>query len=221
MLSLYHYTRIGADILAIPSVKLEGIRKSITAAADIYSKQLAGKVFLYVVGEEYFEVSFQTRCFMHLTGVVSYLNAESFYNKAKTSKLTTKQFGFNASHNYVTAKKKLSCLSNLPNLTCQLVCVVKSMTTLSLVYKVGLTNLDFTIGLTEDLDSAGTKISNYLLPRTLRVKDDAVSNSADAEFVDFILSKDATSDKYETICYADPDKTIPDSLKHLISDKDK
>ena len=204
--------------MAIPSAKLEGIRNSITTAATVYSKQLAGKVFLYIIGEEYFEVSFQTKCFMHLTGVVSYLNAESFYNKAKASKLTTKQFGFNANHNYVTAKKKLTCLAKLPDLTCQLVCVVKNMTTLSLVYKIGLTNLNFTIGLTEDLDSAGTKISDYLLPRTLRVKDDAVNNSVRAEFIEFILSKDATSDKYETICYADPDKIIPDSVKHLISD---
>ena len=73
----------------------------------------------------------------------------------------------------------------LPALTNSLVCVVKEMNTVTLTYKVGVTNLNFTIGLTENIDCMGNKINEWLLPRTLRVKDKAIENSAYAEFIDF------------------------------------
>lgn len=75
----------------------------------------------------------------------------------------------------------------LPSLTEELVCVVKDMQTLTLTYKIGVTNLDFTIGLTENIDFEGNKINDWFLPRTLRVRDKAIENSPSAEFVDFIF----------------------------------
>ena len=103
------------------------IRTQIIAAAKSYRDNLVGKVFLYVVGKEYFEVVFQTNRFMHLTGVNSNLSAQDFYNKAKNSLLSTGQFYFDDKHLYSGAKKKLPHLLVLPNLTNSLVCVVKDM----------------------------------------------------------------------------------------------
>lgn len=175
--------------MATKADKKENIRKQIIATSQLYRDELAGKVFLYVVGEEYFEVVYQTNCFMHLTGVNSTLNAQDYYEKAKSSMLTTNQIYFDDKHSYTAAKKKLPCLLKLPMLTNSLVCVVKNMQTLTLTYKMGLTNVDFTVGLTENLDFSGNKINDWFLPRTLRVKDKSIENSGYAEFVDFIFLK--------------------------------
>ena len=173
------------------SDKKERIRAQIIEASRIYSMHLAGKVFLYVIGETSFEVAFQTDRFMHLTGAKSTLTAQRFYDKAKNATLTTQQIYFDQGHPFAAAKRKLPCLMMLPNLTNNLVCVVKDMTTVTLTYKIGITNIDFTIGLTENIDFQGNKINDWFLPRTLRTKDKSIENSAQAEFVDFIFMRDA------------------------------
>lgn len=198
--------------------KKENIRKQIIAASHAYRDKLAGKVFLYVVGNDYFEVVFQTDRFMHLTGVNSKLNAQDFYEKAKNSTLSTGQIYFDQAHHYNGAKKKLPCLLQLSTLTNDLVCVVKDMQTVTLTYKIGVTNLNFTLGLTENVDFNGNKINDWFLPRTLRVKDKAIENSCDSEFVDFIFSKDASNDKYTTMTFAEKGKEAPLSIKGLLDE---
>lgn len=64
------------------------IRQGITEAEIVYFQNLAGKTFLYVCGDEYFEVSFLIDHFLHLTGVETRLSAKDFYNNAKKSILT-------------------------------------------------------------------------------------------------------------------------------------
>ena len=49
----------------------------------MYSQNLAGKTYLYVYGNEYFEVSFPIDHFLHLTGVETRLSAKDFYKNAK------------------------------------------------------------------------------------------------------------------------------------------
>lgn len=191
------------------NIKDEQIRKQIITASEVYRDKLAGRVFLYVYGESYFEVVFPTDRFRHLTGVNSSISAQEFYDKAKSSMLSAGQIFYDREHTYRGAKRKLPCLTMLPALTNNVVCVVKDMKTVTLTYKIGVTNLDFTIGLSENLDLEGNKINDWFLPRTLRVKDKAIESSADAEFIDFIFSKDASVDKYSTMTYADKDKKPP------------
>lgn len=81
------------------------VRNQIITASNVYSNGLAGKMFLYVFGNEFFEVVFKTDRFMHLTGVNSILNAQSFYNMARSSKLTTAQFYFDSQHSFTSAKQ--------------------------------------------------------------------------------------------------------------------
>lgn len=199
-------------------IKNEQIRKQIIAASEVYRDHLAGKVFLYVYGASYFEVVFPTNRFRHLTGVNSSISAQEFYDKARDATLSTGQILYDKEHTYRGAKKKLPCLLLLPALTNDVVCVVKDMKTVTLIYKIGVTNLDFTIGLSENLDLEGNKINDWFLPRTLRVKDKAIEKSADAEFVDFIFSKDASMDKYSTMSYADKGKKPPLVIKDLLAD---
>ena len=111
--------------MASKSQKKNTIRQDIIEAASIYGEHLAGHTFLYVYGDEYFEVTFPKNCFLHLTGVETYLSANEFYKKAKRDMLSTRQFYFTQRHPFANAKKKLPCLKQLPELTTSMVCILK------------------------------------------------------------------------------------------------
>lgn len=115
-------------------------------------------------------------------------------------------------------KKKLPCLKRLHELTNDMVCILKDMQTVTIIYKLSVTNLEFTLGLTENVDNQGKKINDFFLPMSLRVEDTSVEKSIDGEIVDFIFSKDASKTKYDSILVEDKHKIIPDCVKHLISD---
>ena len=201
----------------INTEKIE-LRKQIISAANVYKQNLAGQVFLYVYGSTYFEVAYMTDCFKHLTGVDSPLRGNAFYDNAKNATLATNQIYFNSRHPLKTAKKKIVCLHQLPQLTKDLVCVVKDMHTITITYKLGITNLEFTVGLTENLDTNGSKVNDWLIPRTLRINDKAIDAAADAEFVDFIFSKKAPDSQYSKLCFATPDAQLPETVKALLTD---
>lgn len=205
-------------IMADINVEKIELRKQIISAANIYKNHLAGQVYLYVYGDTYFEVAYMTHCFKHLTGVESPLRGNAFYDNAKNATLTTDQIQFNSRHPLKTAKKKVICLHQLPQLTKDLVCVVKDMHTVTITYKLGITNLEFTIGLTENLNPSGDKVNDWLIPRTLRINDKAIDTSKDAEFVDFIFSKKATESQYSTLCFAASGVTLSENAKPLLSE---
>ena len=203
--------------MATKTDKKNMIRQNIIDSAAIYSQNLAGKVFLYVYGNEFFEVSFPVDHFLHLTGVETRLSAKDFYKNAKRAILTNNQFYFDTRHPYANAKKKLPCLKRLPELTNDTVCILKDMRTLTIVYKLSVTNLEFTLGLTENTDDKGNKINDFFLPMSLRVEDSSVEKSNDGE-VDFIFFRDASVSRYETLLVKDESKNIPNCIKHLIKE---
>ena len=205
--------------MATKADKKNVIRQGIIDSATIYSQSLAGKAFLYAYGDEFFEVSFPTDHFLHLTGVETNLSARDFYKNAKKAKLTNDQFYFDLRHPYANAKKKLPCLKRLPELTNDMVCILKEMQTVTIIYKLSVTNLEFTLELTENTDVNGNKINNFFLPMSLRVEDTSVEKSSNGEIVDFIFTKDASIAKYDTLLVEDKNKTIPDNIKHLINEK--
>ena len=205
--------------MATKTDKKNAIRQGIIDAAAIYSRNLAGKAFLYVYGDEYFQVSFPVDHFLHLTGVETKLSAKDFYKNAKKGKLTNSQFYFDARHPYANAKKKLPCLKRLPELTNNYVCILKDMQTVTIIYKLSVTNLEFTLGLTENTDDKGKKKNDFFLPMSLRVEDSSVEKSNDGEIVDFIFSKDASMAKYDTLLVEDKHKSIPESIKQLIREE--
>ena len=204
--------------MATKTDKKNAIRQGIIDSAVIYSQNLAGKDFLYVYGDEYFEASFPVDHFLHLTGVETKLSAKEFYKNAKKGKLTNSQFYFDARHPYANAKKKLPCLKRLPELTNDMVCILKDMQTVTIKYKLSVTNLEFTLGLTENTDDKGKKENDFFLPMSLRVEDSSVEKSNDGEIVDFIFSKDASMAKYDTLLVEDKHKSIPERIKQLISE---
>ena len=205
--------------MATKAEKKEALRKEIINSASVYSSKLAGKHFLYVYGEEYFEVSFPADCFLHLTGVETNLSAKDFYKISKKGNLTNSQFYFSSRYPFANAKKKLPCLKRLPELTNGLVCILKDMQTVKITYKLSVTNLEFMLGLTENSDKNGNRVNNLFFPMSLRVEDSSVEKSADGEIVDFIFSKDASVAKYDTMLVKDDKKTIPTIVQSLLSDE--
>lgn len=204
--------------MATKTDKKNAIRQGIIDSAVIYSSDLAGKTFLYVYGNDFFEVSFPVDHFLHLTGVETELSAKNFYKNAKKGILTNNQFYFSVRHPYANAKKKLPYLKRLPELTNEMVCILKDMQTVTIIYKLSVTNLEFTLGLTENFDKYGKKINDCFLPMTLRVKDSSVEKSTDGDIVDFIFTKEASNGKYCNLIVKDESKNIPDSVRHLIDD---
>lgn len=205
--------------MATKTDKKNVIRQEIIDSASIYSQKLAGKAFLYVYGDEYFEVSFPIDHFLHLTGVETKLSARDFYKNAKRAKLTNSQFYFDARHPYANAKKKLPCLKRLPELTSNIICILKDMQTVTIIYKLSVTNLEFTLGLIENIDSKGNKINDFFLPMSLRVEDSSVEKSNGGEVVDYIFSKNASVAEYDVLLFEDDQKTIPKSVWHMINKK--
>ena len=86
--------------MATKKDKKNAIRQDIIDAAKVYSRDLAGKTFLYVYGVEFFEVSFSVERFLHLTGVETPLYAKAFYKNAKKAILNDGQFYFSQRHPY-------------------------------------------------------------------------------------------------------------------------
>lgn len=78
--------------MATKTDKKNAIRQEIMDSAVIYSSDLAGKTFLYVYGNEFFEVSFPVDHFLHLTGVETRLSAKDFYKNAKKGILTKQEY---------------------------------------------------------------------------------------------------------------------------------
>ena len=204
--------------MATKAEKKRLLRKEIIDAAKEYSKRLAGKTFLYVYKNEYFEVAFPVDHFLHLTGVETNLDKKSFYSKAKKAQLTDRQFYFSSRYPYATAKKKLSALKRLPELTTDTVCILKDMRTNSVVYKLSVSNLEFTLGLTEDTDGQGRKRSELFLPMSLRVEDKSVEKSKDGEIVDFIFSKSASESVYSNLLVQDKNKNLIDLVKEMVNE---
>ena len=194
------------------------IREQIVKAAYQYSL-LANKIYMYICGEQYFELLFAVGCFRHLTGVASSLSAEDFYKNALNKSLTDKQIQFTPRQTMKKAKKKLPCLIRLPELTDSTVCIVRDMKTNTLVYKLGLTNLEFTLGVAQPT-FVNKFPENVYIPRSLRVKDKAIENSDSGEFVDFILEKnlDNIGAKYSKITYRDKGKAFPDVLLPMLDE---
>lgn len=201
--------------------KKENIRHEIIESAIVYSQELAGKTFLYVFKDEYFELYFPVDRFLHLTGVKSVLSAKNFYKSAKRRLLTDRQFYFDSRYPYDNARKKLPCIIRLSELTRNIVCVLKDLKTYSITYKLSLTNLEFTLGLTENKDDNGNLINKLMVPMTLRVEDSSVEKSSGGEIVDFIFCKDSSHNLYDTIMFIDKTKKIPDSIVDMLANNIK
>lgn len=203
--------------MASKEQKKEQLREAILNSAKAYSENLVGKDFLYVVGDQYFEVSFPKDRFLHLTGVQTSISAADFYRFAKNRKLSSNQFYLTATHNFYNAKKKLSCLPMLHDLTTTPIRILYDYQTSTLTYKLCLTNETITLCLSRNTDQNGNETSEVYFPISLRINDHAVTASkCEDNGVDFIFTKDTSKPMYSTLLMSDTSKTLTDRIQRLI-----
>lgn len=161
---------------------------------------LMNKTFLIYFDGEYIEVAFYKKNFRHLTGIESTCSAESFYKKVKNNQLTEKQIYFCKQHPYRTCKQKTHILKNLDKMFTEDLIIVKNAVAENYDFKIGCTNLKFTLCFKNEESEIN---NNILFPCSIRVNDDCFSISQSQHLVEFILSKDNEKPRYDVLLYGD------------------
>lgn len=184
------------------------VRNQIVLAAKNYSEQLSSQIFLYVFGNQYIEVMFRTSDFLHLTGIGTKLYSKKFFMLAKQGKIVNDQLFFAPKYPFKAVMKKLECLVRLPELTTEDVIILLDMQTETVTYKIGLSNLEFSIGMYEK--------DGFYSPQSLRGKGKPIENSLGGEVVDFIFARENGEHKYTRCTFQDPAKEIPAAVLPLL-----
>lgn len=181
---------------------------------------LLNNTYLIVFEGNYIEITFFKKNYKHLTGVMSSLSAEDFYNKAKNRQLSENQIFFSKNHPYRTCKDKLYYLDNVDKLFLSDFFVVENVTTLTRSYKLGFTDLNYSMLFTENTDNFGNRINEVLIPASIRVREDEFDKSSAQYSADFVFKKqNDINEKYKELIFGDLRKIneIPDEIKKLIS----
>lgn len=196
---------------------LDAVKQSVKKYADI----LVGRTFLYVFEGRYIEVVFRTKDFLHLTGIQTNLTPKEFFKEALRGTLMPNQIKeFTPSHPYNLCEKKLSQLENLSKLTNTPIFILEDLKTQTFTYKFGLTELNFTLCLSHDVDLEGNMKSSFYIPRSLRVED-SFGRESNAFEVNYIFSKRNDEKKYSVITCNDGKTKVselPDMIKMMLSD---
>lgn len=196
------------------------IRNKIIKAAQVYSEELAGKYYIYIYEGKYIEILFKTHNFGHLTGVISPLSGKDFYKKSKNSQLHVGQFSFKDKQADL-AIKKTNKLDKLPELTKNDAFIIEDMSSGSRIYKIGMTNLDFSLGVIENRDSKTNQIiDKFLIPTTFRIRGEKdFNNNPNVYQIDLILMKDNLIKKYDTVCFGNINNVeLGEEIRQLINE---
>lgn len=169
----------------------------ISAAAELYKKNLVGRQFLYVFDGRFIEVMYKAENFLHLTGVGTGLSAKQFYKYAVNRILSTSQILFNAAHPYDLCVRKLQHLCSMTDLATSECFMLEEIKTNTQLYKFGTTNLDFTLCFGVDSKQDGSYIAQSLRDENCFAK------SRDVYIVTHILSKQNDKKRYENMLYMD------------------
>ena len=169
----------------------------ISAAAELYKKNLVGRQFLYVFDGRFIEVMYKAENFLHLTGVGTGLSAKQFYKYAVNRILSTSQILFNAAHPYDLCVRKLQHLCDMAELAASECFMLEEIRTSTQLYKFGTTNLDFTLCFGLDSKREGSYIAQSLRDENCFAK------SRDVYTVTHILSKQNDKKRYEKLLYMD------------------
>ncbi|MFI3207496.1 MAG: PBECR4 domain-containing protein [Eubacteriales bacterium] len=180
--------------------KKDIIRNNIINSVQVYKNKLAGKYYLYIFENQYFEMYFGTDNFLHLTGVKTALTPNQFYQLAKNGHLQKAQMSFEPRFPLNTALKKTNGLQNLDNFINEDCFVIKDFITDTETYPFVLTNIDqsILIGLKAE------EIEVMYIPKSFRIKGNVFDKTTNDKLfeVDYILSKTDKQAKYNTVLYS-------------------
>ena len=192
----------------------------INMAADQYRKYLVGKQFMYVFDGRYIEVIYKAENFRHLTGVETSLPAQTFYSYAARKILTTSQIGFSAKHPFALCVRKVEHIGEVAVMAGSESFMLEEISTNTQSYKFGTTDLNFTLCMNKELDTAGNEKGDCYVVQSLR-DEDCFSKSKSAYSVTHIFSKQNDKKKYTDLLFMDRNSNLtdlPDEIKLLLDE---
>lgn len=197
------------------------IAARINAAAKKYKSKLVGNTFLIIYEENYIELSFRAKNFLHLCGVDTTIQgAIPFYRKACSKYgISEKEISFSNNHPYNLADIKTANLSDAIDLLTNEILIATDIQTKSHIYALGATDLEIVMCLDKDNQVANN--SNIFVPWSLRVEYLQNSKFTDLYAVDYVFKKDTNSSSgYSDLVYGDAAglTRLPDYIKSLIDD---
>lgn len=189
-------------------------------AAKIYNEFFVGKTFMYVFEGNHIQVTYRSKDFKHLTGVANNDNPTIFFKIARTDKLSHGQIYFDVRHPYNLARKKVSALLTFQRMIEDDLLVLEKITTDTVSYTFGVTDLDFTLCLINPTDRNGNIINkDYFVPQSLRVED-SVSRSKNVYEVNYIFVKKNDEPCYTDMLYTDGSLSIFELSDDITKDLD-
>lgn len=191
------------------------IIKKIHNAAIAYKNYFIGNTYMFVFEGQYIEVMFKKSSFLHLTGVDTKLNAENFFEHAVLNRgLRPQEVMFGPNNPYDLAEKKTEYLSDLYKITITDVVIATDITTMTFTYGIGITNLEFTVCLGDDVDSAGNLKSNCKVPYSFRVEELDNNKFKTLYEANYVFKKRTGTKEYNEITYGDTTelKNLPEEI---------
>ncbi|MCD8215255.1 MAG: PBECR4 domain-containing protein [Clostridiales bacterium] len=198
----------------------QSIIQIIKQAAIQYESHMVGRSFLYVFEGKTITVLFRKKDFMHLTGVSSVLSASQFFKNATKGILRETQINFTPRHPYDLCLKKMKYIQNLTDITNTDIFMLEDMTTNTYTYKFCLSELNFTVCLSNDTDKNGNVVSDHYIARSLRTED-SFDRAKNAYEVQYIFSKMNNEQMYNKLMYKDSNVSISDLPQSVLDVLDK
>lgn len=199
--------------------KLDIVKRNVINAASVYSKQLAGRYYLYIFEGNCFEMYYGTDNFLHLTGAGTFLSPNQFYQLAKDGLLQSKQIRCSKRFPLSVAIKKSANLIDLDKFVREGYFVIKDLVTDTNTYPYAITNIDQSvlIGLKNE-----EEVEEIYIPKSFRIKGN-VFNKAESDNlfeIQMILSKTDIEAKYNNILFQEKVKIseLPDFIQDKIDD---
>lgn len=202
---------------------LNRIVSSISSAAKLYQQFLVGRKFLYAFDGRFIEVIYKAQNFRHLTGVETSLSAKRFYQAAVHDQLQTSQIHFSKTHPYDLCLRKVKHLHEIATLAASESFLLEEIRTNTQSYKFGTTDLNFTLCMNQELDTAGKAISECFVVQSLR-DEDCFQRAKNVYPVTHILSKPNDAHYYTDIVYLEQGEslsTLPVPIQSMISNPEE
>lgn len=204
---MFELKKIGVLVLENKRNRRLENKKAITVdiikAAKIYDEFFVGNTFMYVFEGNHIQVTYRSKDFKHLTGVANNDKPTIFFKNARMGKLRHGQIYFDSRHPYNLACKKVSALLNFQSMIKDDLLVLEKITTSTVSYTFGVTDLGFTLCLINPTDRNKNIINkDYYVPQSLRVED-SVSRSKNVYEVNYIFVKKNDARVYSDMIYTD------------------
>lgn len=199
--------------------KLQIVKNNVINAASVYSKQLAGKYYLYIFEGNCFEMYYGTDNFLHLTGAGTMLSPNQFYQLAKDGLIQSNQIKCNKRFPLSVAIKKSENLIELDKFVTEGYFVIKDLVTDTYTYPYAITNIDQSvlIGLKNE-----NQEDEIYIPKSFRIKGNIFNKTTSDNLfeIQMILSKTDIKARYNTILFQEKLKIseLPDFIQVKIED---